>query len=55
VKKEATVNFFIDPKEGRSTLWPADILVYGWVEGKHARVDLAGVSPLMGLELGILR
>ncbi|MCI34681.1 auxilin-like protein, partial [Trifolium medium] len=24
-------------------------MVYGWVEGKHACVDLTGVSPVVGL------
>nr|GFA26544.1 putative reverse transcriptase domain-containing protein [Tanacetum cinerariifolium] len=48
-KKEAPVNFLTDPLEGRSTLRPADILVFGWAEGKHACVDLTGVSPLVGL------
>ncbi|MFS7991232.1 putative exostosin [Helianthus anomalus] len=48
-KKEAPVNFLTDPLEGRSTLRPADILVFGWVGGKHACVDLTGVSPLVGL------
>ncbi|MCI62071.1 auxilin-like protein, partial [Trifolium medium] len=53
VKKEALVNFLTDSQEGRSTLWPADVRVHGWVGGKHACVDLTGVS-LVGLELGIL-
>ncbi|KAL4573077.1 hypothetical protein LXL04_019870 [Taraxacum kok-saghyz] len=48
-KKEAPVNFLTDPLEGRSTLRPADILVFGWIGGKHACVDLTGVSPLVGL------
>ncbi|KAJ0808609.1 putative exostosin [Helianthus annuus] len=48
-KKEAPVNFLTDPLEGRSTLRPVDILVFGWVGGKHACVDLTGVSPLVGL------
>jgi hypothetical protein len=48
-KKEAPVNFLTDPREGRSTLRPADILVFGWERGKHACVDLTGVSPLVGL------
>ncbi|KAJ0540593.1 hypothetical protein HanRHA438_Chr09g0374631 [Helianthus annuus] len=48
-KKEAPVNFLTDPLERRSTLRPADILVFGWVGGKHACVDLTGVSPLVGL------
>ncbi|KAM0029283.1 putative exostosin [Helianthus debilis subsp. tardiflorus] len=49
-KKEAPVNFLTDPLEGRSTLRPADILVFGWEGGKHACVDLTGVSPLVGLK-----
>ncbi|KAF5811722.1 putative exostosin [Helianthus annuus] len=48
-KKEAPVNFLTDPLEGRSIIRPADILVFGWVGGKHACVDLTGVSPLVGL------
>ncbi|KAK2361377.1 hypothetical protein QL285_086534 [Trifolium repens] len=31
VKKEAPVNFLIDPQEGRSTLRPTDVLVHGWI------------------------
>ena len=34
VKKEATMNFLTDPQDGRSTLRPADILVFGWIGGK---------------------
>ena len=34
------------------TLMPADVMVYGWVGGKHACVDLTGVSPLVGLGVG---
>ncbi|PNX89057.1 auxilin-like protein, partial [Trifolium pratense] len=49
VKKDGSVNFFTDPQEGRSTLRPADTLVYGWIGGNHACVDLTGVSPLVGL------
>ncbi|GJU74313.1 hypothetical protein Tco_1265718 [Tanacetum coccineum] len=48
-KKEAPVNFLSDPSDGRSTLRPADVLVFGWVGGKHACVDLTGVSTLVGL------
>ncbi|GJT64359.1 hypothetical protein Tco_1015839, partial [Tanacetum coccineum] len=48
-KKEAHVNFLTDPSDERSTLRPADVLIFGWVEGKHACVDLTGVSPLVGL------
>ena len=48
-KKEAPVNFLTDPREGRSSLRPADVLVFGWAGGKHACVDLTGVSPLVGL------
>ena len=53
VKKEAPVNLLTDPKEGRSTLRPADILVYNWSEGKHACVDVTGASPMVGLSAGI--
>nr|KAJ0213536.1 hypothetical protein LSAT_V11C400199650 [Lactuca sativa] len=52
VKKEAPVNFLTDPQDARSTLRPADILVFGWIGGKHASVDLTGVSPLVGLWSG---
>jgi len=48
-KKEAPVNFLTDPLDRRSTLRPADVMVYGWVGGKHACVDLTEVSPLVGL------
>nr|GEY11681.1 putative reverse transcriptase domain-containing protein [Tanacetum cinerariifolium] len=48
-KKEAPVNFLTDPSDERSTHRSADVLVFGWVGGKHACVDLTGVSPLVGL------
>nr|GEY05566.1 putative reverse transcriptase domain-containing protein [Tanacetum cinerariifolium]GEY40717.1 putative reverse transcriptase domain-containing protein [Tanacetum cinerariifolium] len=48
-KKEAPVNFLTYPLDGRFTLRPTDVLVFGWVGGKHACVDLTGVSPLVGL------
>ncbi|MCI45966.1 auxilin-like protein, partial [Trifolium medium] len=51
VKKEAYVNFLTDPLEGRS-LRPADVLAYEWIGGKHACVDLTGVSPYVGLTTG---
>jgi len=31
------------------TLRPADVMVYGWIGGKHACVDLTGVSSLVRL------
>ncbi|MCI53571.1 auxilin-like protein, partial [Trifolium medium] len=46
------MNFLTDPQEGRSTLRTADILVFGWEGGKHACLDLTGVSPLVGLGVG---
>ncbi|PNY14294.1 auxilin-like protein, partial [Trifolium pratense] len=52
VKKEVPVNFLTDPQEGRSTLRPADVLVYGGIGRKHACVDLTRVSPLVGLRTG---
>nr|GEX30200.1 putative reverse transcriptase domain-containing protein [Tanacetum cinerariifolium] len=48
-KKEAHVNFLTDPSDERSTHRSVDVLVFGWVGGKHACVNLTGVSPLMGL------
>jgi len=52
MKKEAPVNFLTNPLKRRSTLRHADVMVYGWVGGKHACVDLTGVSPLLGLGVG---
>ena len=46
------MNFLTDPREGRSTLRPADVLVYGWSRGKHACINLTGVSPLVSLGNG---
>ena len=43
------MNFLTDPLDRRSTLRPANVMVYGWVGGKYACVDLTGVSPLVGL------
>ncbi|GJT94736.1 hypothetical protein Tco_1090254 [Tanacetum coccineum] len=43
------VKFLTDPSDERSKLRPPDILVFRWVGGKHACVDLTGVSPLVGL------
>nr|GFA48490.1 putative reverse transcriptase domain-containing protein [Tanacetum cinerariifolium] len=47
--KKALVNFITNPSDGRSTFRPANVLVFGWVGGKHACVDLTRVSLLMGL------
>ncbi|MFS7991353.1 hypothetical protein Hanom_Chr12g01069781 [Helianthus anomalus] len=47
-KKESPLNFLMDPMEGRSTLRPTDLLVFGWAMGKHACVNLTRVSPLVG-------
>lgn len=52
MKKEASVNFLTNPLDRRSTLRPADVMVYRWVGGKHACVDLTGVSLLVGLGVG---
>ncbi|GJW35894.1 hypothetical protein Tco_0058814 [Tanacetum coccineum] len=48
-KKEAPANFLTNPSDGRSTLRPTVVLVFGWVGGKHACVDLTEVSPIVGL------
>nr|GFA37923.1 putative reverse transcriptase domain-containing protein [Tanacetum cinerariifolium] len=47
-KKEAPVNFLTDPLDGRFTLRPADVLIFGWVGRKHACVNLTRISPLVG-------
>nr|GEX39437.1 auxilin-like protein [Tanacetum cinerariifolium] len=47
--KKAHVNFLTDPSDERFTVRPVDVLVFGWVGGKHACVDLTEVSPLVGL------
>ncbi|GKB22858.1 hypothetical protein Tco_0862259 [Tanacetum coccineum] len=49
IKKEAPVNFLTDPSDRISTLRPAEVLVFGWVGGKHTCVDLTGVPPHVGL------
>nr|GEX23007.1 ribonuclease H-like domain-containing protein [Tanacetum cinerariifolium] len=54
-KKEAPVNFLTNPLDERSTLRPADVLVFGWVGGKHACVDLTGVSTLVELNSRVLQ
>jgi len=47
MKKERHVNFLSDLLDGRSTLRPPNVMVYEWVGGKHACVDLTGVSPFV--------
>ncbi|MCH99502.1 auxilin-like protein, partial [Trifolium medium] len=49
VKKDAPVKFLADPQKGRSMLRPTDVLVYGWIGGKHVYVDLTEVFSLVGL------
>jgi len=51
VKKETLVNFLTDPQDRKLILRSANVVVYGCVGGKHACVDLTGVSPLMELKL----
>ncbi|GJU97635.1 hypothetical protein Tco_1326906 [Tanacetum coccineum] len=46
-KKEAPINFLTNPSDERSTLRPSHVLVFGWVGGKYAYVDLTGVCPLV--------
>jgi hypothetical protein len=48
-KKETPWISLTDPQERRLTLQSTDVLVRGWVEGKHACVDLTEVSRLVGL------
>ncbi|CAK8572934.1 unnamed protein product [Lathyrus sativus] len=48
VKKEVHVNFLTKPREGKSALRPADVLVNEWIGEKHACVGLTGASSLVG-------
>nr|GEU51982.1 putative reverse transcriptase domain-containing protein [Tanacetum cinerariifolium] len=48
-KNKAPVNFLTNPSDRRSTLKPADVLVFRWVGEKHTCVDLTRFSPLVGL------
>lgn len=48
-EEETHVNFLTDPNERRLTFRPTDVLVFGWVEGKHARVNLIEIYPLVDL------
>ncbi|KAJ0780440.1 putative exostosin [Helianthus annuus] len=41
-KKEIPVNFLKDPMEGRSTLRPADLFVFGWAGGNMLVWTLRG-------------
>lgn len=53
-KKETLMNFLTDPLKGRSIFRSIDILVFGWAREKHARVNLTGVSRLVGLGSEVL-
>lgn len=46
------MNFFTDPRKGRSTPIPVVVQVYEWVGGKHACADLNDVSLQLGLRDG---
>jgi hypothetical protein len=52
VKKEASVNFLTDPQEKRLIVHPMNVMVHGWVRGKHVCVDLTGVSTPVTLGVG---
>lgn len=47
VNKEAPVNFLSDPLDERLTHRPTNIMVYEWIRGKHACVNLFKVSTLV--------
>jgi hypothetical protein len=53
VKKEAPVNFLTNPQEGRTTLRPTDVMVYGWVGGMHVWILLV-FRHLLDCGLGLL-
>jgi hypothetical protein len=51
VFKHMYVNFMTNPLEGRSILRLADVLVYGWVGGKHAYMcGLDWIFPTIGID-----
>jgi hypothetical protein len=43
------MNFLTDPPEEGSTLRPINVLVYEWIGGKYACLDLIRVFPFVGL------
>nr|GEU47878.1 putative reverse transcriptase domain-containing protein [Tanacetum cinerariifolium] len=49
IVQKSCESFLTDPSDGRSTFRPADVLIFGWVGGKYACVDLTGVPPLVRL------
>jgi hypothetical protein len=51
-EKRCTNELLTDPQEKR--LRPTDVLVYGWVSGKHVCVDLIGFPTLWDWGSGIL-
>jgi len=51
MKKETSLNFLIDPLDGRSARRPVGVVMYKWVGGKHSCVDLTKVSRLVGLRV----
>jgi len=55
MNKEVFVNFLTDMLDRRLTLRSADVMVYGWIRGKHVCIDLTEVSPLVGLGVGTLQ
>lgn len=52
MKKEPPVNILTEPHEERSRLRSTYVLVYKWVEGKHARMNLTSVFPFGRLKTG---
>jgi hypothetical protein len=46
------VNFLTDPQEKRLIVHPMNVMVHGWVRGKHVCVDLTGVSTPVTLGVG---
>ncbi|PWA81441.1 hypothetical protein CTI12_AA187660 [Artemisia annua] len=45
VRKEAPMGFLL---KGRKELQPADLLLFNWLEGKYACLDVTGISPFAG-------
>ena len=45
------MDFLSDPQDGRPTLRPTNVMVYGWIGHKQTCVDLTEVSPLVRLRI----
>lgn len=52
MKNEALIHFLTYPFDYRPLLRLPDVLIYNWLEGKHACVDVIGFSLMVGFGAG---